>query len=60
MTRSEPLLYDELAAVKEGYRLLAYAYCRLINIDPEEIISDGGHEAWMLAAYDAVQKERKK
>lgn len=41
--------------IEERYELLAKAYCRLIGIKPDEVISDAGHLAWQLVAHEAIQ-----
>ena len=41
----------------EKYRALAKAICRMQGLDPDEIISDHGHECWELVGYETVQQE---
>lgn len=41
----------------ERYMHLAKAICRMQGIDPDELISDHGHEAWELLGYETVQQE---
>ena len=54
--RSTPDPRDaRIAELEEQYRLLAHAYCRTAGIAPNELISDAGHEAWELAAHDAIR-----
>lgn len=49
---------EEIERLKDDYQDLARAYCRLKGIAPDEPISDAGHEAWMLVAYEAIREER--
>lgn len=37
---------------------LAKALCRTMDIEPDDSISDGGHQAWQMVMYVAIQREK--
>lgn len=39
------------------YEGLARAECRRQDIDPDDVIADGGHMAWHIVGYEAAVKE---
>jgi hypothetical protein len=46
-----------LAHFERLFEALARAECKRQAIDPNDIISDGGHLAWQLVGYEAAVKE---
>lgn len=53
-----PTLGDEAAYWFARYRAVSRALCRARGINPDELISDAGHEAWELAGHEAVIQDK--